>query len=77
MPILMLDGQLRIRRFTPAAEKLLNLIPTDLGRPIGDLKLNLDYPDLRHLIAEVIDTVSVKMQRCIRRNCGGVSSFPS
>ncbi|HEX2489654.1 MAG TPA: CheR family methyltransferase, partial [Blastocatellia bacterium] len=60
MPILMLDGQLRIRRFTPAAEKLLNLIPTDLGRPIGDLKLNLDCPDLERLIAEVIDTVSVK-----------------
>ncbi|HEV2669328.1 MAG TPA: chemotaxis protein CheB, partial [Blastocatellia bacterium] len=60
MPILMLDGQLRIRRFTPAAEKLLNLIPTDVGRSIGDLKLNLDCPDLERLIAEVIDTVSVK-----------------
>jgi two-component system, chemotaxis family, CheB/CheR fusion protein len=60
MPILMLDGRLRIRRFTPAAEKLLNLIPTDVGRPIGDLKLNLDCPDLERLIAEAVDTVSVK-----------------
>jgi two-component system, chemotaxis family, CheB/CheR fusion protein len=60
MPILMLDSRLRIRRFTPAAEKLLKLIPTDVGRPIGDLKLNLDCPDLERLIAEVIDTVSVK-----------------
>ena len=60
MPILMLDGQLRIRRFTPAAEKLLNLIPTDVGRPIGDLKLNLDCTDLERLITEVIDTVSIK-----------------
>ena len=60
IPILILDNQLRIRRFTPAAEKLLNLIQTDVGRPIGDLKLNLDYPDLESLIAEVIDTVSVK-----------------
>jgi two-component system CheB/CheR fusion protein len=60
IPILMLDGQLRIRRFTPAAEKVLKLIPTDVGRPIGDLKLNLDYPDLERLIVEVIDTVSVK-----------------
>jgi two-component system, chemotaxis family, CheB/CheR fusion protein len=60
MPILMLDGRLRIRRFTPAAEKLLKLIPTDVGRPIGDLKLNLDCPDLERLIAEVIDTVSVR-----------------
>ena len=60
MPILMLDSQLRIRRFTPAAEKLLNLIPTDAGRPIADLKLNLDCPDLERLIEEVIDTVSVR-----------------
>jgi two-component system, chemotaxis family, CheB/CheR fusion protein len=60
MPILMLDSQLRIRRFTPAAEKLLSLIPTDVGRPIGDLKLNLDCPDLDHLTTEVIDTVSVR-----------------
>jgi two-component system CheB/CheR fusion protein len=60
MPILMLDGQLRIRRFTPAAEKLLKLIPTDVGRPIGDLKLNLDCPDLERLIAEAVDTVSVR-----------------
>jgi two-component system, chemotaxis family, CheB/CheR fusion protein len=60
MPILMLDSQHRIRRFTSAAEKLLNLIPTDVGRPIGDLKLNLDYPDLERLVTEVIDTVSVR-----------------
>jgi two-component system, chemotaxis family, CheB/CheR fusion protein len=60
MPILMLDSQQRIRRFTPAAEKLLSLIPTDVGRPIGDLKLNLDCPDLERLTTEVIDTVSVR-----------------
>jgi two-component system CheB/CheR fusion protein len=60
IPILMLDGQLRIRRFTPAAEKLLNLIQTDVGRPIGDLKFNFEYPHLERLVTEVIDTISVK-----------------
>jgi two-component system CheB/CheR fusion protein len=69
IPILMLDSELRIRRFTPAAEKLLNLLRTDMGRPISDLKLNLDYPDLERLIAEVIDTVSVK-EREARDNAG-------
>jgi two-component system CheB/CheR fusion protein len=69
IPILMLDSELRIRRFTPAAEKLLNLLRTDVGRPIGDLKLNLDYPDLERLIAEVIDTVSVK-EREAQDNAG-------
>jgi len=69
IPILMLDGRLRIRRFTPAAERLLNLLQTDVGRPIGDLKFNLDYPDLERLIQEVIDTVSVK-ERELRDGAG-------
>ncbi len=37
----MLDRDLKIRRFTSAAQKVLNLIPTDVGRPIGDIKPNL------------------------------------
>jgi two-component system, chemotaxis family, CheB/CheR fusion protein len=60
IPILMLDDQLRIRHFTSAAEKLLSLNQSDVGRSIGDLKLNNGYPDLAQLIAEVIETVSVR-----------------
>ncbi|HUE69334.1 MAG TPA: chemotaxis protein CheB [Pirellulaceae bacterium] len=61
MPIIMLGPDLRVRRFTPAAEKLLNLVPADKGRPLTDLKLNLDnLTDLESLLAEVLDTVSVK-----------------
>ena len=61
MPIVMLGPDLRIRRFTPAAEKLLNLVPADKGRPLADLKLNLDnVTDLESLLAEVLDTASVK-----------------
>jgi PAS domain S-box-containing protein len=53
---------LRIRRFSPAAEKLLNLITADLGRPIEDRKLPLLSPDLAGQLAEVIDTASPKEQ---------------
>lgn len=35
--MLLLDQQLRIRRFTPAATALFSLLPADLGRPIRDL----------------------------------------
>jgi len=58
--IVMLGHDLRIRRFTPMAEKMLNLIPTDVGRPISDIKLNLAIPDLEALLVEAIDTVSIK-----------------
>ena len=32
-----LDRQLRIHRFTPSAQKIFNLIPADMGRPISDI----------------------------------------
>ncbi len=60
VPILMLGRDLRIRRFTSQAEKALSLIATDVERPISDIKLKINVPDLEALIAEVIDTVSVK-----------------
>jgi two-component system CheB/CheR fusion protein len=60
IPILMLSGDWRIRRFTPQAEKLLNLLPGDVGRPIGHLRPNIDVPDLTSLLAEVVDTMSVR-----------------
>jgi two-component system CheB/CheR fusion protein len=58
MAIVMVWQDLRIRRFTPIAEKLFNLIATDIGRPIGDIKLNLTVPDLPKLLVEVIDQVT-------------------
>jgi two-component system CheB/CheR fusion protein len=58
IPIVLVSRDLRIRRFTPMAEKVLNLIPTDVGRPISDIKPNLQLPDLSRLIAGVIDSLT-------------------
>ena len=40
-----LDRQLRIQRFTPSAQKIFNLIPADMGRPISDITSRLNYED--------------------------------
>ena len=58
MPIVMLDGALRIRRFTPASEKVLNLIGTDVGRPISDIKPRINVPDLEEILRSVIETLA-------------------
>lgn len=58
IPIVMVGRDLRIRRFTPLAERMFNLIPTDVGRPISDMKPNLDGVDLPGLITRVIDTLA-------------------
>ncbi|BBD62782.1 signal transduction histidine hinase (plasmid) [Nostoc sp. HK-01] len=60
IPILILTLDLRIRRFTPMAQRLFNLIPTDAGRPLSDIRANLDVPELETLILEVLDTLSIK-----------------
>jgi two-component system CheB/CheR fusion protein len=58
IPIVMVNRDLRIRRFTPQAEKVFNLIPTDVGRPISDIKPNLEIHDLPACIASVIDSLT-------------------
>src|SRR5437899_5002846 len=58
IPIVMLGSDGRIRRFTPMAAKALNLIPADLGRPIGDIRPNVDVSDLEQVCKHVIDAAT-------------------
>jgi two-component system, chemotaxis family, CheB/CheR fusion protein len=60
LAIVMLGPDLRIRRFTPPAEKVLNLITSDVGRLVSDVKLPVDVPNLEGILAEVVDAVTVR-----------------
>jgi two-component system, chemotaxis family, CheB/CheR fusion protein len=53
---IILDRQLRIRKFNPAAVKLVNLIDSDIGRPIGHISTNLRYDTLVQDIQLVISS---------------------
>jgi two-component system CheB/CheR fusion protein len=57
LPVVILGEDLRIRQFTPQAGVLMNLISGDLGRPIGNIKPNLEIPDLESRVQAVIDRV--------------------
>jgi two-component system CheB/CheR fusion protein len=69
MAIVMLGPDLRVRRFTPLAEKLLNLSATSVGRPLSDIKLKFDIPELESLLIDVFDTVSTR-ERDVRDQQG-------
>ena len=63
--VLLLGRDLRIRQFSPQAERQFDLVATDLGRPIGFLRHNLLLAgdaktplDLQSLCVEVISSVS-------------------
>ncbi|MFC1748943.1 chemotaxis protein CheB [Pseudomonadota bacterium] len=60
LPILMLGEDLRVRQFTPQAEKLLNLIGSDIGRPISQIRANVEIPDLEAMVSKVIDTMAIE-----------------
>ena len=60
IPIVMVDRGLRIRRFTPVAQRTLKLIPADVGRSITDLRADVEVPQLEALISEVMDTLSAR-----------------
>lgn len=57
IPIVIVGSDKRIRRFTPQAEKLMNLISTDVGRPLSDIKPNIDISGLQDLVENVIKEI--------------------
>jgi PAS domain S-box-containing protein len=54
IPILILGLDLCIRRFTPAAEKLLHLLPGDVGRSIGRIRTGFNLQDLNESISQIV-----------------------
>jgi PAS domain-containing protein len=55
-----LDNRLHIRRFTPFATKIFNVIGTDLGRSIGDITSKITGLNLVESVSEVLDTLHRK-----------------
>jgi two-component system, chemotaxis family, CheB/CheR fusion protein len=55
LPVVMVGNDLRIRRFTPPAEKLLNLLSGDVGRRLGEIRSNLEPDDLEPFARSTIE----------------------
>ncbi len=54
--IMFLDPRLTVRRFTRAVTAIARLIPADVGRPFGDIRNDLDYPDFDADIRSVLQS---------------------
>jgi two-component system CheB/CheR fusion protein len=63
IPIVMVDRALMVRRATPAARNAFNILPTDIGRRITELRPNIDIPDLENILREVTETLNTRDQR--------------
>ena len=62
IPILLIGNKLQIRRFNASAAKALNLIAGDIGRPVSDIRPNINVPDLDQMILAVIDSLTIRTQ---------------
>jgi two-component system CheB/CheR fusion protein len=61
IPMLFLDNNLRVRRFTDVIKPIISLISNDVGRSITDLKVNLlGEESLVNDVREVLDTLQFK-----------------
>jgi two-component system CheB/CheR fusion protein len=54
------DNNLCIKRFTPEAKKVVNLILSDMGRPLSDISTKLVSEDLGNDTREVLQTLLFK-----------------
>jgi len=63
MPIVMVDNALIVRRATPAARGAFNILPTDIGRPLNELRPNIDVPDIEKILRQVIETLGTRERK--------------
>ena len=59
IPILILDRECRIRRFTPKARSILNLVSSDVGRPFSEIQANVFLTELQAQVSHVLDSVEM------------------
>src|SRR5262249_50719937 len=52
-----LDREMRVMRFTHSAAPIFNLIPSDIGRPLGHLQHRIDYAEMGNDAERVLQTL--------------------
>ncbi len=66
-PVILVGLDLRIRRYTVSAERLLNLLPADVGRSINALDAFCEV-DMQTKVSQVIETLAAFEQETLGRN---------
>lgn len=61
--VVVVGANLRIRRFSAGAEKMLHLVPGDVGRPVAYVRTVVRARDIEHVIGEVMRTGTPSEQR--------------
>jgi len=69
LPIVMVDNDLKVRRATPTAQETFNILDSDIGRRLNELRFKINIPDLDALLRDVINTLATR-ERTVRDKYG-------
>jgi len=69
IPMLFLDRNLAIKRYTAPLRQIFNVKPHDHGRPISDLTHNMDYSELESDARRVLTSL-VPIERHVKTRDG-------
>jgi two-component system CheB/CheR fusion protein len=58
LAVVIIGSDFNIRRFTPHAQTLLGLIPSDVGRPLLNINPTIEIPDFQSLVLTVMSSLS-------------------
>jgi two-component system CheB/CheR fusion protein len=58
IPIVIVGPDLRIRRFTGMANRVLNVVPGDVGRSILDIRWKIELEDVERVLRGVMETLA-------------------
>jgi hypothetical protein len=71
IPIVIVDPDLRIRRFTGMAKRVLNVVQADVGRSILDIRWKIELKDVEWVLRGVMGTLT-PWERDVRSSSGSV-----
>jgi two-component system, chemotaxis family, CheB/CheR fusion protein len=60
IPLLMLNSELHIRQFTPPIQQLLCVRQSDIGRSIGEIRLQLSVENIEPILNEVLESLGTR-----------------
>ena len=62
IPLVMLGEDLHIRRYTPEAKRVFGFTEHDVAKPLSQLALKVEMPDLEHWIREVMRDLRMRTE---------------
>jgi two-component system, chemotaxis family, CheB/CheR fusion protein len=62
LPVVIVDNDLKIRRFTSSAQSYLKISPSDVGQPITKINIGIQGADLENIITDVITKLAAVNQ---------------